>query len=224
LAQIELDGVSKDYRLEDTKIPAVDSVSLHIEKGEFVSIVGHSGSGKTSLLSIIGGILSPSSGRVLFEGDDIYGLDEDALAGYRAEKIGYTFQFASLMPVLTAMENLLLPTIFRPHRVGGAEEKAVEYLNMIGLGDKLNAYPSQLSGGQQRRVAIARALMNDPEVILADEPTGDLDEETEVEVMDLFKRINSERNITFMLVTHSSKLASVASRRLRMTRGRIIDI
>jgi putative ABC transport system ATP-binding protein/lipoprotein-releasing system ATP-binding protein len=222
LPQVELQNVKKDYTIEDTRIMAVEDVSLTIEKGDFISIVGHSGSGKTTLLSIIGGILNPSSGALYFDGTDVYGLNEDALSEYRAEKIGYVFQFASLLPVLTSKENLLLPTIFRPGATSdGQEEKAVEYLGMVGLGDKVNAYPSQLSGGQQRRVAIARALMNDPEVILADEPTGDLDEETEAEVMELFKRINGERDITFVLVTHSSELASVAGRRFRMTHGRL---
>jgi len=224
LSQIELYSVSKIYTLEDIEIRAVEEVSLKIEKGEFISIVGHSGSGKTTLLSIIGGILHPTSGTVLFEGTDIYSLNEDALSEYRAEKIGYIFQFASLLPVLTAKENLLLPTIFSKDKRANSEKKAEEYLDMVGLKEKINAYPSQLSGGQQRRIAIARALMNDPEVILADEPTGDLDEETEAEVMDFLKRINRERGITFILVTHSSELAKDATRRIRMTQGKIIEM
>lgn len=225
MTQIELQDISKVYSLGDTVIDAVAGVSLKIRKGEFISIVGHSGSGKTTLLSIIGGILSPTSGKVFFNGTDVYCLGEDALSEYRAEKIGYVFQFASLLPVLTAKENLLLPTLFSTEKNGAdKEKKAVEYLKMVGLEEKLNAYPSQLSGGQQRRVAIARALMNDPEVTLADEPTGDLDEETEGEVMDLFKRINKERGITFILVTHSSELAKVAEKKLRMTGGRIQEI
>ena len=199
-------------------------MSLKIEKGEYVSIVGHSGSGKTSLLSIIGGILSPSTGRLVFEGRDVYGLSEDKLSGYRAERIGYVFQFASLLPVLTARENLLLPTIFRPGIHDGAEEKAVQYLEMVGLADKATSHASQLSGGQQRRVAIARALMNDPDVILADEPTGDLDEETEADVMDIFRKINREKNITFILVTHNTGLAAEAGRRLRMTNGKVDEL
>jgi len=218
---VELRDINKVYRLGENDIKAVDGVSLSLEKGEFVSIVGHSGSGKTTLLSILGGILSPSSGKVVFDGTDVYGLSEDDLAGYRAERIGYIFQFASLLPVLTARENLLLPTIFRRNgRLSDAARRAEEYLSMVGLKDKMDAYPSQLSGGQQRRIAVARALMNEPELILADEPTGDLDEETEAEVMALFRKINS-RGITFVLVTHSSELAAAASRRMRMTHGRI---
>lgn len=224
MAQIELQDVHKTYTLSDNRISAVDGVSLQIERGEFISIVGHSGSGKTTLLSIIGGILSPSSGRMLFDGTDVYGLDENALSEYRAEKIGYIFQFSSILPVLTAKENLLLPTIFGKAGSRDGEKKAEEYLEMVGLKDRINAYPSQLSGGQQRRVAVARALMNDPEAILADEPTGDLDEETEGEVMEFFKSINRNRNVTFILVTHSSELAQAAGRKIRMTHGRVEEL
>lgn len=224
MSQIELQDIRKEYFIGDNRIQAVDGVSLNIEKGEYVSIVGHSGSGKTSLLSIIGGILSPSSGRLVFEGKDVYGLSEHALSEYRAERIGYVFQFASLLPVLTAVENLLLPTIFRPGIQDSTEEKAIRYLEMVGLADKADSHASQLSGGQQRRVAIARALMNDPDVILADEPTGDLDEETEADVMDIFRKINSEKTITFLLVTHNTELAAEAGRRLRMTHGKIDEL
>jgi putative ABC transport system ATP-binding protein/lipoprotein-releasing system ATP-binding protein len=224
LAQIVILDISKVYRIGDTVIKAVDSVSLSVEKGEFISFTGHSGSGKTTLLSILGGILRLSSGRVLFDGIDIYGLEENGLSEYRAERVGYIFQFVSLLPVLTARENLLLPTIFRASKPHNEQKKSEEYLDMVGLGDKINAYPSQLSGGQQRRVAIARALMNDPEVILADEPTGDLDEETEKEIMDLLKRINKEKGITLVLVTHNTELAGDATRRLEMSQGRLYEV
>ncbi len=143
---------------------------------------------------------------------------------YRAEKVGYIFQFVSLLPVLTARENLLLPTIFRTEKTANDKKRTEEYMDMVGLGDKIDAYPSQLSGGQQRRVAIARALMNDPEVILADEPTGDLDEETEKEIMEFFKRINREKGITFILVTHNSELIKSVTRRLKMTQGQLYEI
>jgi len=223
MAQIELKDITKIYIVGENTIRAVEGVNLEVEKGEFVSIIGHSGSGKTTLLSIIGGILEPTSGKVFVNGTDIYSLSEEKLAEYRAVEIGYIFQFASLLPVLTAKENLLLPTIFKPkgRPVDGDEKRAIEYLTLVGLGDKINSYPSQLSGGQQRRVAIARALMNNPSAILADEPTGDLDEETEAEVMELFRKINREQNITFILVTHSSDLARVATRRFKMAHGRI---
>lgn len=221
-SQIELKNISKQYLLDDAKIMAVDGVSLNIEKADFVSIVGHSGSGKTTLMSIIGGILRPTSGEVLFNGVDIYSFGDEALSEYRAESVGYIFQFASLLPVLTAKENLMLPTLFKTGAKSSDHGKrALEYLDMVGLADKANAYPSQLSGGQQRRVAIARSLMNDPQVILADEPTGDLDETTEAEVMGIFKKINREKNITFVLITHSSELAAQTQRVIRMTNGRV---
>ncbi len=224
MAHIEFQNIKKVFTLDSASIVAVEETSFRIERGEFISIVGHSGSGKTTLLSMLGGILSPSSGRILFDGADIYSLGEDALSEYRANKIGYVFQFASLLPVLTAKENLLLPTLFKGAADGNEEKKALEYLEMVGLTEKAEAYPPQLSGGQQRRVAIARALMNDPEALLADEPTGDLDEETEAEVMDFFRRINRERNITFLLVTHSTELAGSADRKIRMSHGHIKEL
>jgi putative ABC transport system ATP-binding protein/lipoprotein-releasing system ATP-binding protein len=215
------EAVSKRFRLNGTPIEAVDAVSLEIGGGEFVAITGHSGSGKTTLLSILGGLSRPSSGRVLFDGDDVYAQGADRLSEYRCERIGFVFQFASLLPALTAKENLLLPGGFRSRRASAdeAEEAALELLRLVGLSDKASAFPSQLSGGQQRRVAIARALVNAPEVVLADEPTGDLDEETEAEVMRLFRRVNESRGTTFLMVTHDTDLARQASRTLQMHRG-----
>lgn len=225
MSQIEVRDTSKIYRVGDTVIRAVDRVSLTVERGEFVSIIGHSGSGKTTLLSMIGGILKNSEGEVLYNGTDIYHLSEDDLSQYRAKKVGYIFQFASLLPVLTAKENLLLPTIFcRNGSTPRGEKKAKEYLDLVGLKDKIDAYPSQLSGGQQRRVAIARSLMNDPELILGDEPTGDLDEQTEQEIMDLLGRMNRQNGVTVILVTHNSELARTASKQLKMSNGRLQEI
>jgi putative ABC transport system ATP-binding protein/lipoprotein-releasing system ATP-binding protein len=224
MAQIELVDIEKSFVAGDQTIRAVMSVSLTIEKGDFLSIVGHSGSGKTTLLSIIGGIMRPSSGRVLFEGTDICSLDDDRLSSYRNTRVGFMFQFASLLPVLTAQENLLLPGLFGPGAGSGNWKKAAELLDMVGLKDKILAYPSQLSGGQQRRVAIARALMNDPGVILADEPTGDLDEETEAEIMALFNKLNREKNVTFVFITHNRELASHAKRQLIMSQGSIKEL
>jgi ABC-type lipoprotein export system ATPase subunit len=194
LSQIEIADISKTYAIGGMTINAVDHVSLKINKGDFVSIVGHSGSGKTTLLSIIGGIIAPTSGSVVYDGMNICSLNDKKLSEYRNESIGFMFQFASLLPILTAKENVLLPGLFSKKWEGDNSKKAEQYLSMVGIGDKVNAYPSELSGGQQRRVAIARALINEPEVILADEPTGDLDEETETEIMDLFKRLNREKN------------------------------
>jgi len=219
VAQIEVSELTKIYAVGSQEIIAVNNVSLNIEKGEFVSIVGHSGSGKTTLISIIGGIMKPTSGRVLFNGQDICSLDDDSLSAYRNQNIGFMFQFASLLPMLTATENVLLPGLFSEKKDMHAVKRAEEYLDLVGIGDKAAAYPSQLSGGQQRRVAIARALMYDPPVILADEPTGDLDEETEADIVELFKKLNREKKMTFIFITHNLELAGMASRRLRMTRG-----
>jgi len=226
MSQVELQGIKKIYNLDQATINAVEDVSLNIEKGQFISIVGHSGSGKTTLMSIMGGILAPTSGRMLFNGTDVYTQSDDQLSEYRARNIGYVFQFASLLPVLTAKENLMLPALFNPAQEDKAkiEKRAIEYLGLVGLGDKLNAYPSQLSGGQQRRVAIARSLMNEPELLLADEPTGDLDEDTEAEVMGFFRKVNQEKGITFVLVTHSLELAKTAQRKIRMTHGKAEEL
>jgi ABC-type lipoprotein export system ATPase subunit len=221
MSQIVIDAVSKDYRVANENIAAVRNVSLVIERGKFVSIVGHSGSGKTTLLSLIGGMVSPTSGKVLFNGEDIYTWTSDRLSEYRCEKIGFMFQSASLLSILTAKENLMLPVAFRSQRTpdGECERKAENLLRAVGLSDKINAYPSQLSGGQQRRVAIARAFMNDPDLILADEPTGDLDEETETEMMQFFLQMNKEHGTTFIMVTHNSDLARLTQQHIRMNQG-----
>lgn len=223
--QLVLENVMKTYRIGEETIRAVENASLFVGRGEFISIVGHSGSGKTTLLSMIGGMVRPTSGRVLYDGQDLFGLDSDGLAAYRAEKVGFMFQFASLLPMLNAKENLLLPVIFGSARdEKAADAKAGELLRMVGLADKMGAFPSQLSGGQQRRVAIARAFMNDPELILADEPTGDLDEETETEIMGLFRKMNEERTMTFVFITHNLDLAKQAKRRLRMSNGVVQEL
>lgn len=221
---IELIDLTKTYCVGDTEIPGVDHVSFAIEKGEFISVVGHSGSGKTTLVSIIGGILKPTSGQVLFDGQDICVFDDEKLSGFRNLQVGFMFQFASLLPILNARENVLLPGLFCPERRQLSADKAQECLDLVGIGDKSDAYPSQLSGGQQRRVAIARALINDPTLILADEPTGDLDEETEAEILELFQKINRENNVTFILITHNLELSRMASRRIRMSRGRVEEL
>ena len=224
MPQIELEDVVKNYTVGEQTISAVNNVSLRINRGEFISIVGHSGSGKTTLLSMVGGIVVPTSGRIRFDGADIYSLDSNGLSEYRSHKIGFMFQFASLLPILTAKENLLLPGLFKAGSSPSDVKRAEEYLEIVGLKDKIEAYPSQLSGGQQRRVAIARAFMNDPELILADEPTGDLDEETEAEIMSLFRRLNEEKRITFIFITHNLELARYAQRQLKMNQGAVQEI
>ena len=220
MAQVQIEKIHKEYRVGNDSIVAVRDASITIERGQFVSIVGHSGSGKTTLLSLVGGMVSPTAGRILFNGMDIYTWDSDKLSEYRCEKVGFMFQSASLLPILTAKENLLLPVAFRSQPSGnGSEARAEELLHAVGLADKVHAYPAQLSGGQQRRVAIARAFMNMPELILADEPTGDLDEETENEMMQFFLRMNEQHGTTFLMVTHNTDLARRSKQRLRMDHG-----
>ncbi len=213
---IELKGLSKTYTVSGNVIKAVQPVDLTIQQGDFVSIVGHSGSGKSTFLSLIGGIALPDTGTVIVDGANIREYDDNRLSRLRNEKYGFIYQFASLIPTLTAAENVLLPTVFGGKKT---EEDAVKLLQLVGLGDKAARYPSELSGGEQQRVAIARAFINDPEIILADEPTGDLDEETEAEIMAFFERINRERKVTMIMVTHSSEIALRASQRLRMKQG-----
>ena len=221
---LQIENLTKKYKVEHESFVGVDNVSLTIEKGDFLSIVGHSGSGKTTLVSIIGGILKPTSGRVLLEGIDICTLNDKKLSEYRVNRIGFMFQFASLLPILTARENVLLPSVFTPGKNVADDRKAEDLLEMLGIGEKKDSYPSQLSGGQQRRVAIARALLNKPDIILADEPTGDLDEDTEAEIMGLFEEINKKHGVTIILITHNLELAGKAQKQLRMSKGQFVDI
>ena len=221
---LHIENLTKTYTVDHETLVGVDNISLSINKGDFLSIVGHSGSGKTTLVSIIGGILKPTAGRVLLEGVDICTLDDSKLSEYRANRIGFMFQFASLLPILTAKENVLLPGIFSPGQITDNDKIARDLMEMVGIGDKLDSYPSQLSGGQQRRVAIARALLNNPDIILADEPTGDLDEETEAEIMHLLEKINKEKGVTIILITHNLVLAGKAQKRFRMSKGQLADI
>jgi ABC-type lipoprotein export system ATPase subunit len=213
---IELKGLSKTYSISGKTIHAVQPVDLTIETGQFVSIVGHSGSGKSTLLSLLGGIARPDSGTVMVDGANIWNYNDKTLSKLRNEKYGFIYQFASLIPTLTARENVMLPTVFGARK---PPADARELLSLVGLGDKIDRYPSELSGGEQQRVAIARAFINEPRIILADEPTGDLDEETEAEIMSFFEKINKERTVTLVMVTHSSEIALRAPHRFRMKQG-----
>jgi ABC-type lipoprotein export system ATPase subunit len=215
---IELKGLSKNYRISGNTIKAVQTLDLNFESGAFVSIVGHSGSGKSTLLSLIGGIARPDSGTVTIDGNNIWNGGDAALSKLRNDKFGFIYQFASLIPTLTAVENVLLPTVFGKVR---AHTDAEQLLTRVGLGDKLKRYPSELSGGEQQRVAIARAFINNPQIILADEPTGDLDEETEADIMKFFQQVNAEKRVTMIMVTHSSEIAEKAPFRYRMKQGAI---
>lgn len=216
---IECRNLNKKYIADNMVVQAVRNVNLSIEKGEFVVILGHSGSGKTTLLSLIGGLTIPDSGEVLINGQDNWRQSDEALSDMRNAAIGFIFQFASLIPTLTTLENVLLPLSFGRNPKGNRRD-ALEILDVVGLSDKANAFPAQLSGGQQRRIAIARAFINKPQIILADEPTGDLDENTEMEILKLFREFNAQ-GTTFVVVTHNIHLAETQlnSRILEMKQG-----
>ena len=218
---ISVKQLFKYYEVGGQRIAAAEDVSLEIEKAEMVSIVGHSGSGKTTLLSLIGGLTRPDKGEVEIDGISLWSMNDNQLSRFRNQKISFIYQFASLIPTLTVYENIILPTAFG-NLSDDTAERAQALLERVGLAKQSRYYPAQLSGGQQRRVAIARAFINRPAVLLADEPTGDLDEDTENEIMGLFADLNSRENITFVIVTHSSEIASRAGRTLQMKDGRLI--
>ncbi|MDP6180177.1 MAG: ABC transporter ATP-binding protein [Desulfatiglandales bacterium] len=221
---IELRNVVKTYQSGELTIKAVDGVDINIETEEMAVVFGRSGSGKTTLLSLIGGLTKPTSGKVSVNGTDIWALNDGELSIFRNKNIGFIFQFSSLIPTLSVIDNLRLPTIFEERdRVGEKRARAKELLERVGLGDRPNAYPSQLSGGEQRRVAIARALMNEPQILLADEPTGDLDEETEAEIIEILQQEN-KGGTDILMITHNTDLASGAGRSFRMTRGSLTEM
>lgn len=216
---IECKNLTKNYLADGKVVKAVDNVNLSISRGDFIVILGHSGSGKTTLLSLIGGLTSPDNGEVYVNGIENWHQGDNDLSNMRNSSIGFIFQFASLIPTLTALENILLPLSFGK-TPSGNHKMAQEILEIVGLADKANSFPSQLSGGQQRRIAIARAFTNQPDIILADEPTGDLDEDTEKDILDIFKAYN-KKGTTFVVVTHNSELArsQVNARVLTMRNG-----
>lgn len=224
---IEVKNLTKTYKVNGQYIKAVDGVSFDCKKGEYISVVGHSGSGKSTLLSLIGGLTNPDSGDIIIGGTSLLSLNDTALSEFRNRKLNFIFQFASLIPTLTAIENIMLPSAFSLSHDRTKQEikkEAAGLLEIVGLADKVNVYPAQLSGGQQRRVAIVRSFINNPDIILADEPTGDLDEETEAGMMKIFKKINQEKGTTFIVVTHSSTIANEANRVFRMHNGRLKEV
>lgn len=223
---IEVKDIWKIYEVGDQKIEALRSVHLDVEKGSFISIVGHSGSGKTTLLSIIGGLTKPTRGAVSIGGIDVWSLNDRDLSALRNEKIGFIFQFASLIPTLRVIDNVSLPIIFEKRMKGKDGKKVYEYakelLSALGLSHKLQSFPSELSGGQQRRVSIARAFINKPSIIVADEPTGDLDTQNESDVMEFFSKINEQEHTTFLLVTHNLDLAGMTDKVYHMKDGALL--
>lgn len=221
---ILLENVSKIYPVKKRIVEAVKEVSLCIDEGEFLIITGRSGSGKTTLLNLISGLAKPTGGRIWLEEIDVWNMPDEQQSLLRNQKIGFVFQFPSLMPSLTVLENVLLPTVIKNgDSVGEYEQRAHELLKLTGLEDKLDAYPRQLSAGQQQRVVIARSLIKRPELLLADEPTSNLDEQTEVEIMELLQQVHRENQITVLLVTHSEELVSYGTRAIRMAGGQIVN-
>ena len=223
-ALVRLIDLHKVYRTGEMEVPAVRGVSLEIKRGEFVALMGASGSGKSTLMNILGCLDRPTTGHYILDGADVSGLDRDQLADIRNRKIGFVFQNFNLLPRTSARENVELPLVYSVQRLTNAElrERADRVLASVGLSGREDHHPSQLSGGQQQRVAIARALINEPEVLLADEPTGNLDSRTSVEIMAIFQQLN-ERGITVIMVTHEPDIAAYAKRNVMMRDGVILD-
>ena len=218
---VELRDVSKRYAVGEIETEVLKKVNVEIEEGEFISIAGPSGSGKSTMLHMIGALDRPTSGKVLIKGEDVAQMNDDELAMLRGRTVGFVFQTFNLISRLTALENVILPMIFSgiDH---GRKEKAEELLKKVGLGHRINNKPTQLSGGERQRVAIARALANEPEIIVADEPTGNLDSKTGETIIDILREINKGEGKTLIIVTHDEKVAKTAKRRIEILDGAIV--
>ncbi|HBT39069.1 MAG: ABC transporter related [Thermotoga sp. 50_1627] len=214
----------KIYGKGERKVQALKGISVTIKDGEFVAIFGPSGSGKTTLLNCLSGIDSPTSGEIYFDDLPFHTLSEEQKTQFRARNMGFVFQFFNLIPVLTALENVLLPLKILGINHGEAKQRAVAMLEKVGLRDKIERFPSQLSGGEQQRVAIARALVHNPKVVWADEPTGNLDSETGMNVIELLESMKKELGTTLVVVTHDERIAQRANRILFMRDGQIVDV
>jgi putative ABC transport system ATP-binding protein len=223
---IAVRDLTKTYHVGDHVVRALRGVSLDVEPGEFVCVTGPSGSGKSTFMHIVGALDRPTSGSYILDGKDVSKLSKDALARVRNNKIGFVFQGFNLLSRTTALDNVELPLLYdSTSGLRGADRhnKAKEVLTLVGLDERFDHYPNQLSGGQQQRVAIARALITDPAIILADEPTGNLDTRTSIEVMDIFQRLNRERGITVMLITHEQDIAEHGTRIIKFRDGRVVS-
>jgi len=219
-ALIQIEDAHKYYDLGETRVHALRGVTLHIERGEFAAIMGASGSGKSTFMNIVGCLDKPSTGRYLLEGIEVSRLTKKELAAIRNRKIGFVFQGFNLLSRTTALENVELPTLYAHISKEQGRKRAHDALQLVGLGDRTEHFPSQLSGGQQQRVAIARALVNRPSILLADEPTGNLDSRTSVEIMQVFQQLNDD-GLTIVLVTHEPDIAQFAKRRIHFRDGKI---
>ena len=219
---VRVESITKIYSLGDVKVEALRKVSFSVEAGEFLSIMGASGSGKSTMMNILGCLDTPTGGQYFLEGHNVSRLSGDELADIRKHKIGFVFQGFNLLPRMTALENVKLPMLYNGVHPSMRDRKAMDALEMVGLGDRANHQPQQLSGGQQQRVAIARALVNDATIILADEPTGNLDSRTSKDIMDLFTDLNREYGRTIIQVTHEAEMASYGKRVITFRDGMVL--
>jgi putative ABC transport system ATP-binding protein len=219
---IQVENVTKSYRRDSFEIPVLKNTSLEIQDGDFIALMGPSGSGKTTLLNLIAGIDKPNKGKIVIGGTDIAGLSESALAKWRSNNVGFVFQFYNLLPVLNAFENVELPLLLTSLSKAERRKRVEIALNAVGLGDRIHHYPKQLSGGQEQRVAIARAFVTDPVIIVADEPTGDLDKQSADEILLLLERLNKEFKKTIVMVTHDPRAAEKAHTIRHLDKGELI--
>ena len=218
---LRVENLGKVYGKGETKVTALDNVSFKVNKGEFVAIVGASGSGKSTLLHLIGGLDRPTSGKVFIDGNDIYKLNDDKLAIFRRRQVGFIYQFYNLLPILNVVENITLPLSLDKRSV--SEEKLNEMLRLLGLEKRKNHLPNELSGGEQQRTSIGRALITNPALILADEPTGNLDSKASEEVVALLMKSNKEYNQTILMITHNMEIAKCADRIIKIADGKIVE-
>lgn len=221
---IKVNNVFKSYWRNNLEIPVLSDLSLVVNEGEFLALMGPSGSGKTTLLNLIAGIDRPTQGEIIVAGTDITKLNESSLAKWRAEHVGFVFQFYNLIPVLTAYENVELPLLLTKLSKAERRKHVETALSIVGLSDRMNHYPGQLSGGQEQRVAIARAIVTDPTILVADEPTGDLDKKSAAEILTLMERLNKEFKKTIVMVTHDPHAAEKASRQLHLKKGELVGV
>ncbi len=222
-ALIELKRVSKSYRKGKIVIPIFEDLDFTISPGEFIAVMGPSGSGKTTLLNLLGGVDRPTGGAILFEGSRIDNLSEGRLAAWRARNVGFIFQFYNLLPMLNAARNVELPLLLTGLSRRKRRENVAAALEIVGIGDRARHYPSEMSGGQQQRVAIARAIVSDPKMLLADEPTGDLDRESADEILTMLQQLNRDFGKTIVMVTHDPEAAKYAKRILHLDKGRFVE-
>ncbi len=220
---ISLKGIQKGYRMGGVPMPIFSGLSLEIPQGDFVAIMGPSGSGKSTLLNMLGGIDRPDQGQLTIGHAQLSGMSEGALTAWRAANVGIVFQFYNLLPMLTAAQNVELPLLLKPLSAKARRERVQTVMNLVGLGDRMDHRPTQMSGGQQQRVGIARALVSDPQLLLCDEPTGDLDRKSATEILQMLRYLNTELGKTIVMVTHDPEATSYARRTLHLNKGAFVE-